>query len=237
MWEHLLNLRDYTPLEFVLFAGGCYLWVPVYLIYIKEIRNHGHVGMPIFAAAGNFAWEFIWGFIPPGTDMGPLLQWCYRIWFLLDIYIFFGIIKYGQWQISTPLVKKYHKLIIAAVTVFWIILYYHFKQGGHDTPIGANSAFIAQFTLSFLYLHLMLRHPHERYNPWVAWLRTIGSGMNDVFMFMHYPDNHFLHTLCVGSFLADCCFIYLLYRRPAGETVTEQPATSEEYNNVVPARV
>lgn len=233
MLEDLFNLKDYTPLELILFGGGCYLWVPVYFIYIKVILRHGHVGMPIFAAASNFAWEFVWGWIPPGTDMGPLLQWCYRIWFLLDIFIFWGVIKYGQWQISTPLVKKYFRPIIIAVTVFWLVLYYFFKQGGMDTPIGANSAYIAQFTLSILYLHLILRHPLTPFPKWVAWLRTIGTGMNDVFMFIHYPNNHYIHTLCVASFLCDCCFIYLLYNHPARSRDPEP----EESTDAVAARI
>jgi len=81
----LINLKTYTPLEMILFAGGCYIWVVVYVIYIRHIMKRRMIGMPVFAAASNIAWELVWGFVPPFTDMGLIVVWGYRIWFLLDL--------------------------------------------------------------------------------------------------------------------------------------------------------
>ena len=39
-WNELLNLTDYTPLELVLFGVGCYMWVGVYAIYVKNILKY-----------------------------------------------------------------------------------------------------------------------------------------------------------------------------------------------------
>src|SRR5438105_1284292 len=93
----VVHLEKYTPLELFLFGVGCYLWVIVYGIYVKDIRKHRFIEMPVFAACGNIGWEFVWGFLAC-TDMGPVLQWCYRIWFVFDLFIFASVLRYGGQQ-------------------------------------------------------------------------------------------------------------------------------------------
>jgi hypothetical protein len=102
----IVNLESYTPVELVLFSVGCYLWVIVYFIYIRNIIKLKFIEIPVFAAASNLGWEFIWGFIPPPTDMGLLLVWAYRGWFLIDIFIFYGVLRYGTKQITTPALQR-----------------------------------------------------------------------------------------------------------------------------------
>jgi hypothetical protein len=236
--EDLVNLRDHTPTELVLFATGCYMWVVVYMIYLYRIMKHRNVGMPLVAACANFAWEFVWSWVTPLTDMGPLLVWCYRGWFFLDIFIFIGILKYGAWQIATPLIKRYHYILLAGLLLFFSFLFYGMKTmtvgspplpAGLDTPIGANSAYMCQMLISGYYVLLIFRASAEEFtyfSHWATWLRTIGTGLNDIFMFIHYPENTFLHTMCVASFLLDCLFIYLLYRRPAALLNAQRAAST-----------
>ena len=38
----IINLKDYTPTEHILFAIGCLMWVITYVIVIKSSRNHAH---------------------------------------------------------------------------------------------------------------------------------------------------------------------------------------------------
>lgn len=219
MLEQLVNLKDYTPLELLLFAGGCYVWVVVYIIYMKNIHQQKCIGMPVFAAAGNVAWEFVWGWIPPYTDMGPLLVWAYRIWFIFDLYIFYGVVRYGADQVINPAIKQYFRPLIVITAIGWGIIIYFFKKEGFDTPIGANSAYIAQMFISVLYVLLLLRHPkYVWFSAPVAWLKMIGTGTNTIFMLMHY-DSHFLHTLAVMSLIVDNVYIYLFYRARANNAI------------------
>lgn len=219
MLEQLLNLKDYTPLEQILFAGGCYVWVVVYAIYIKNIHQKKCIGMPVFAAAGNVAWEFVWGWIPPSTDMGPLLVWAYRIWFIFDLYIFYGVVRYGADQVMTPALKKNFRPLIIITALGWGVLFYFFKKEGFDTPIGANSAYMAQMFISVLYVMLILRHPKlVWFSAPVAWLKMIGTGTNTIFMLIHY-DSHFLHALAVMSLIIDNVYIYLFYRARAHHSI------------------
>jgi hypothetical protein len=213
MLEGLVNTRDYTTLELLLFAVGCYMWVIVYILYIKEIRKGKCIGMPVFAACSNFAWEIVWGIIPWTTDMGPLLVWAYRAWFLLDLYIIAGVLRYGSVQIVTPALVKWFKPMVVATVAGMTLLYYFFKMEHYDTPIGATSAYIAQMFISVLYLILLLRRQEHVWQSLpISWLRMAGTGLNTVFLFLHYPSMHFLQSLGVMALIIDNVYIYLFIK-------------------------
>jgi hypothetical protein len=225
MIESLVNTRDYSTIELILFGVGCYMWVLVYIFYIREIRRGQCIGMPVFAACSNFAWEIVWGVIPPSTDMGPLLVWAYRAWFFLDLYIIWGVYRYGAAQIVTPVLVKRFKPMVVVTVVGMTILYYFFKSGGYDTPIGATSAYIAQMFISVLYLILLLRHQkHVWQSLPISWLRMIGTGLNTIFLFLHYPHLHFLLSLGVMSLIIDNIYIYLFITGRRKSAATLAPA-------------
>jgi hypothetical protein len=209
-----INLQVYSPIELILFATGCFMWVIVYFLYAKHIMKHLMIGMPVFAAASNFGWEFVWGFTHPYTDMGLLFLLGYRIWFFFDLYIFYGVLRYGAEQVAAPELKKYFKPVMVVVAICWALLYWFFKVQGYDTSIGANSAYVAQILISILYLLLLLRH---RKYVWssapISWLRSFGTGFISVFMFLHYPDNHLLLLLCVLSAVIDGVYLFVFHRR------------------------
>ena len=225
MTEPLLNLKDYTPFELFLFAGGCFLWVVVYVIYIVNGRKYKFIEMPVFAASGNIGWEFTWSWLHR-TDMGLLLVWTYRAWFFLDVFIFSDVLRHGRKQVTTPAIQAYFVPIFVAAAVFWAVAVHFFVQAGYDTSIGANSAYIAQMGISILYVILLLRQTNLVGWSWaVAWLKMIGTGMNTVFMCIHpaYADNHFLHFLAVTATTIDCAYIAIFWqmrRRLAGSVAT-----------------
>jgi hypothetical protein len=227
MIEPLLNLKDYTPFEMFLFAGGCFLWVVVYVIYIINGKKYKFIEMPVFAASGNIGWEFTWSWLHR-TDMGLLLVWTYRAWFFLDVFIFSDVLRHGRKQVTTPAIQAYFVPIFVAAAVFWAVAVHFFVQAGYDTTIGANSAYIAQMGISILYVILLLRQTSLVGWSWaVAWLKMIGTGMNTVFMCIHpaYADNHFLHFLAVTATTIDCAYIVIFWqmrRRLAGNVAAVQ---------------
>lgn len=224
MIDHLVNTRDYSTTELILFAVGCYMWVIVYALYIKEIRQKRCIGMPVFAACSNFAWEIVWGVIPPSTDMGPLLVWAYRAWFFLDLYIIAGVYRYGSAQIDTPVLLKYFKPMVIATVIAMTILYYFFKSEGYDTSIGATSAYIAQMFISVLYWLLLVRQQQYVWQSLpISWLRSIGTGLNTVFLILHYPNMHFLQSLGIMALIVDSVYIVTFIRRRRAGTLHAAP--------------
>lgn len=214
MVEPWLNLRDYPPFEIFLFAGGCFLWVVVYVIYIVNGKRNKFIEMPVFAAAGNIGWEFAWAWLHR-TDMGLLLVWTYRAWFILDVFIFADVLRHGRKQVTTPAIRQNMLPIFITCAVGWAVAVHYFVDAGLDTSIGANSAYIAQMGISILYLILLLRQTSLVGWSWpVAWLKMIGTGMNTVFMCIHpaYASNHFLHFLAVTATTIDCAYIVVFWR-------------------------
>ena len=207
-----LNLVEYTPLEFVLFAGGCLMWVVAYAILVRNGYRNKFIEMPPIAAASNFAWEFLWS-TAFETDMGLLLVWTYRAWIIFDLAIFAMVIIYGSRLVLTPALKSHFRPLIVAVMLCFLALYYLFTSEGFDTSIGAHSAYIAQLFISGFYIVVILQQRDLRlFSASIAWLRSVGTGMNTVFMLIHYPQHHWLHAMGLIALLLDTCYIIMFYR-------------------------
>ncbi|MBL0175112.1 MAG: hypothetical protein IPP94_07580 [Ignavibacteria bacterium] len=210
---HFINLIDYTIPEMILFAGGCLLWVAVYAILIRNDRKYRIIEMPVIAGCSNFAWEILWSG-PYSPDTGQLLVWTYRAWLLLDVYIFYKVIVDGDKFVSTPFVKRNFKVLTVLTMLSLLVLYNFYIMEGYDTPIGAHTAYIAQLFISVYYLLLIFRlEDVTRLSYSIAWLRTLGTAMNTVFMFMHYTDHHFLQSMGVLAFVMDMIYIWFLHQR------------------------
>ncbi|MDH5544142.1 MAG: hypothetical protein OEZ43_01040 [Gammaproteobacteria bacterium] len=208
-----INCVPYTKLQMVLFAGGCLMWVVAYVIMIKNARKFRFIEMAAFAGVSNFAWEALWSwwYTP---DTGQFMVWTYRAWFFLDVYIVYLLFKYGHKQIQNEYLRKYYSLWCPAALVACMVVYYYFIKQGYDMPIGANTAYICQIILSVLCpLVLLNAKTLDGISFHFAWLRTFGTAANTVFMFLHYPDNHFVHTLGVISFVLDMGYLYLYKKK------------------------
>jgi len=207
----LLNLRDYPMREMVPFLVGCALWVVVYVLYIRDAIKYRLAEMPMFAGAGNLAWEFLWGFAFR-PDMGLLIVYGYRAWFFLDVFIFFLLVRHGAWQLARPGLRRHFVSLSVGSVLFWLVAYYFFIKERHDTSIGANSAYIAQIFISVLYLmQVYCTDDIQRYSWPVVWLRSLGSGLTTVFMYMHYFDgsHNFMLALASMSLAADAACIWV----------------------------
>lgn len=222
--SHFINRVDrncipYTAAELFLFAVGCLLWVVAYGLLIRNMRRDKSSEMALVAGASNFAWEFLWAFVFK-TDMGYFLVWTYRAWFFLDIFIFAMLLRYGGSQVGNPFLKRHLIPLSLAMTAAFGVAYYFFTKEGHDTFIGANSAYIAQLFISAYCLLLLMDSPSVRgFSQAFGWLRSVGTGMNTVFMLLHYKDNHFLHTIALISLVLDAAYMWLYYRKRAAGPV------------------
>lgn len=214
-WSKWINFQEYTPLELFLFAGGCSLWVAVYVILLRNIVRKKYFEVPVFAACADVGWEFCWSFLA-ATNMGLLLERTYQIWFSIDVFLFAGLLMYGWKQITVPVLRerRYYIPSCILITVLWAAASYFMHIQGLDTPIGARSAYLDQMCISFLYIPLMLRQPDlKNYSYAAAWLRTIGTGMNTIFMNIHYPDDYFLRLIATASTALDLTYVYLFTMR------------------------
>jgi hypothetical protein len=217
------NCIPYTVPELILFAGGCLLWVAAYALLIRNMRREHFSEMAAIAGCSNFAWEFLWSFFF-FTDMGYFLVWTYRAWFFLDIFIFSLLLRYGAGQVSSPFLKKHFVPLSLLGVLGFGIVYYFFTREGHDTFIGANSAYIAQLFISVFCLLLLIEAPGlAGFSAAIGWLRSVGTGMNTVFMLMHYRGDHFLHAMALISLALDASYLMLFHRKAQGAASAAAP--------------
>jgi hypothetical protein len=202
------------PDHLVWFFGGCFLWVIVYGILIYNGFRYRFIEMPAIALAGNFAWEFTWSFLN-STNMGLLATYTYRAWFFVDVGILLMLLRWGHKQGWSPFFFKYFKPTVFVAILMWGAMFYSYTLAGYtDHYIGAISAYLDNVAVSALYIFMLQRIRDVRaMSPWVAWLKMIGTGMNTVFMFLVFTQDHFLHTVAVVVFVLDCIYIVMLRQR------------------------
>ena len=210
--NYWINTNDYTTSQLVWNGIGCLFWVVTYAALLREIIVKKFVEMPFFIAAGNLAWEFVWSFFYH-PDTGRLFSLSYQGAFLLDIFIFCFILKYGYKQINIPEIQKHFKWIAIILLIIWIPLNYFFVAQGFDTTIGANSGYILNLIISLLYPLLLLRTDAKNFSETVAWCKFLGTGCISVSMFLIYPTNYFVHILAVSCFIFDLLYAIILKRK------------------------
>lgn len=207
-----INTEKYTIAQLLWNGVGCLFWVVTYAALIKAILKKKFVEMPFFIAIGNVSWEFIWSvFYHP--DTGILYSLSYQGAFLLDIFIFYHLLKYGSKQVNIPEFQKNFKWIAWCLIILWVPLNYFYVKQGFDTPIGANSGYILNLIISLLYPMLLLRSDVRNFSPTVAWCKFLGTGCITVSMFLIYPENYFVQILGVACFILDLSYSILLKKK------------------------
>ena len=66
-------MSDYSGAEIAWYIGGFLAWTPAYVMVIWIGVKQRRLEIPVIAATGNIAWEFIWGWFFH-VDMGYGLQ-------------------------------------------------------------------------------------------------------------------------------------------------------------------
>ena len=207
-----INVCDYSVLELSLILIGTIFWNVVYVIIIRNGLRHKYVEMPVPAAASNLAWEFVWGFLFV-TDLGLVFVWGLRIWFFLDLFIFYCVVKYGDKQLSTPLLIKYFKPIEILLALAWTLAFYLFIKEGYDTSMGATSAYIITVIMAFFYIYFFLSAGNEdKYSFTAAWCKMVGNTLMTVFVFIHYPTLELLKFLTIIVLILNVLYVIVVKR-------------------------
>lgn len=207
----ILNTSDYTMPQLILFGVAALYWVLVYVVVIKDIIKYKFVGIPVLAVCANIAWEFLWSFFYY-TDMGMIFEWGYRAWFVLDVFIFYSVFRYGKIQFSDPILKKYFVQIVIFTFLGWVAGIYAFTSEYAD-PIGAISAYLVNAHMSAIYILLILKFPKEKtLSLSTAWHKMLGTALTSVFCFWAFPSAYFMLTMTVITFVLDVTYIYLVGR-------------------------
>lgn len=202
-----INLETYTITELSFLFAGTLLWNITYFIIIRNAVRYKKVEMPFLAVCSNIAWEFAWAFLLY-TDLGKLFEWGLRIWFFMDVAIFYYTIKYGTGQMSKDLFGKMFLPFMILVVLWWIPVFYFFETEGLDTKMGTTSAYMITVVMAALFVYNATRKaPGLIATRTVAWLQFLGNALMSVFVYLHHPEAHFLHWLTTAVFVLNIVYI------------------------------
>lgn len=213
--NYWINLKEFTPYELTVTAIGWTFWIVLYILIIRSIRRDKYVEMPWICALGNISWEFVWGFFFYQTiNLGEFFVWSYRAWFFLDIYILYGVIKYGSKQVDIPEYKKHFVWLVPIVIIGWISLYSSFIASNFDHKWGSQSAYISNVLISTLYLSLFFKQwRFKRFSKAMAWCKCLGTLAYTIVYFNFDYPNIFVHVIGAVVFLLDVSYLYFLYTK------------------------
>ncbi|MCG8573471.1 MAG: hypothetical protein MI810_01185 [Flavobacteriales bacterium] len=213
--NYWINLKEFTPYELIVTSIGWIFWITLYILIIRNIRREKYVEMPWICALGNISWEFVWGFLfYESINLGEFFIWSYRAWFFLDIYIFWGVLKYGNKQTGIAELKKYFVPVCLGVIVLWVSLYSTFIASGFDHKWGSQSAYISNVLISTLYISLFLRQwKSKKFSKIMAWCKCLGTLAYTIVYFNFDPPNIFVHVIGGVVFILDISYLLMLYRK------------------------
>jgi hypothetical protein len=214
----MFNYALYTGGELSLFFIGALLWIVAYAIIVFGIYKYKYVDVPIIFAACNFSWETTCAFFYP-ANLGDAVDYGYKAWFVLDVFIVIGCFFYGYKQFVNPHLQRNAKalfvvaLAMAMPLFFTFIRQYDMSRGEFGDHVGLISAFILNFCFSIEYiLTLLRRHSTEGTFAITAPLRLVGTGLIGLFSAVHYPDYHAIIVLAIGCAVADTIYCWLWYK-------------------------
>ncbi len=220
-----LNTNDYTPLLLGLTLVGSVLWVLTYVEIIRNVHKNRYMEMPLIAVAGNFAWEGLFSWIfDHYINLGYILLWGYRAWFILDIYIVFLALSYGSKQFVEPILKRNFKpLFFGFLGVFTLLIWACVVTGLDNLPLGGNgavrlggiSAYLLNLIISFGYIYTYLQNRQQGvFSPSTGWLKGLGTLCFSLFFYLKDPGNIFLNSMAVIVTLLDITYLILQYKLP-----------------------
>lgn len=225
-----INLKEFTTYEIVVTAIGWFFWISLYILIVRSIRKDKYVEMPWLCVMGNIAWEFVWGFIfYEQINLGELFIWSYRAWFFMDIFILWGVFKYGKKQLTIPEFKKYFIPICVVSALIWGIMFYAFIDSGFDHKWGSQSAYIANVIISAMFLNLFLAQwRYKKFSKIMAWCKCLGTLAYTIVYFNFDPPNSFVHVMGGIVFFLDIIYLYQLYTKQGKDWVPQPHAELNE---------
>lgn len=211
--DQYMSVSVYSGLDMLLVLTGTVFWCVAYYCIIRNSIRKDFIEMPMMAAAANIAWEFVRGWIFP-TDMGSVFAWGFKIWFFMDVFIFYHVFTKGHTQTKIAAVSKYWKPLFLFTTLCWGITLYFFGLDHQDTSIGATSAYVLTVAMSLLYILLFLSHDkYEDFSFTAAWTRMTGDLFMNFFVWMHYRHFAYVHVLAAIVLVLDVAYVLLFMMR------------------------
>lgn len=219
-----INVAKYPPFVVLMFALGFIFWIIVYREVLKNSRRYQLIEIPFIVAALDIGWEFGWAFLLQ-NDFGPLFRLGTLMWFILDVFVNYYLLKYNRKLVTNPWINRNFVQIYLFVLITGFLITYFMRVENEDDKIGLVAAYFINLMISGLYVYQLLTYPQYRnqgFSYRVAWFKFLGTGTISVGSFITFPHNHYLQAMCVAVFMMDILYIYL-FKNYHSEPKMESP--------------
>lgn len=192
-------------------------WTIVYiLIIIRSFRDKTY-GMPFWALAFNFGWEFIFSFvlIPDTVGLQGIIN---RIWLFFDAIILIAYFLYGkkEWP------QRINKHLFYPYSIFGLItgyLFVYLMSVELDHSQGMYAAFVQNLMMSLLFIAMLNnRKSREGQSVGIALFKMTGTLAPTI---LYGVKSRFVLFLGTACFIVDLIYLLLLltvYKRPVIKT-------------------
>jgi hypothetical protein len=191
-----------------LVSGVC--WTGVYVLIILRSFRDKTYGMPFWALAFNFSWEFIFSFVlAPTSPEWQLQLWINRVWLLFDAAILVAYFKWGkkEWSSTLPLALFYPYSLTVLLTGYFFVYLLSVEL---DHSQGMYAAFIQNLMMSWLFIRMVQRRKSTAGQSIgvgvLKWLGTLAPTI------IYGAQSPFVMFLGVSCFVADVIYLFLLVR-------------------------
>jgi hypothetical protein len=185
-------------------------WTVVYLDLINRGFRDRTYGMPLFALAFNFAWEFIFGFLV-GEGIG--VQRIVNVtWFVLDVIIVVTYFRYGRREYPATVQRWFIPWSVTAFVVAFVILFVTNLEFP-DFWGARYSAFAQNLLMSVLFIAMLVgRNGVRGQSMTIAVFKWLGTLAPTIQVYGQTGSNLIL-ALGAAIFVYDVIYIAMLYRQ------------------------
>ena len=185
-------------------------WTVVYLDLINRGFRDRTYGMPLFALAFNFAWEFIFGFLV-GEGIG--VQRIVNVtWFVLDAIIVVTYFRYGRREYPATVQRWFIPWSVTAFVVAFVILFVTNLEFP-DFWGARYSAFAQNLLMSVLFIAMLVgRNGVRGQSMTIAVFKWLGTLAPTIQVYGQTGSNLIL-VLGAAIFVYDVIYIAMLYRQ------------------------
>jgi len=198
-----------TLTDILTLIGGL-SWTIVYLLIIVRSYRDKTYGMPYWALAFNFSWEFIFSFVLSIDSPDLQLQLAInRVWLVFDVFIFIAYFLYGKkdWPAHLPRPLFYpYSLLVLAIGFFFVYL----VSVELDHSQGMYAAFMQNLMMSWLFIAMLARRKSTAgQSIGVASFKLVGTLAPTL---IYGQKSTFVLFLGISCFIADLIYLVLLRR-------------------------
>ena len=189
-----------------LVSGLC--WTLVYILIIVRSWRDKTYGMPYWALAFNFSWEFIFSFLlnthSPDLQLQLIIN---RVWLAFDVFIFVAYFMYGkkEWPSAVPRSLFIPYSVLVLVVGFFFVYLISVEL---DHSKGKYAAFIQNLMMSWLFIAMLNRRRNTSgQSIGIASFKLIGTLAPTL---IYGLRSNFILFLGLSCFIADLIYLLLL---------------------------